>query len=163
MGPAGVTIVIVREDLIGSCPADAPVYLDYKIHAEKGSMYNTPPTYSIYILGLVLKWVKEQGGLEAMKALNEKKAAVIYDFLDSSKMFKATVHGKDRSLMNIPFVTGNDELDAKFVAEAKKAGFINLKGHRTVGGMRASVYNAMPMEGCVKLVEFMKKFEEENS
>ena len=126
-------------------------------------MYNTPPTYSIYILGLVLKWVKEQGGLEAMKALNEKKAAVIYDFLDNSKMFKATVHGKDRSLMNIPFVTGNDELDAKFVAEAKKAGFINLKGHRTVGGMRASVYNAMPMEGCVKLVEFMKKFEEENS
>ena len=163
MGPAGLTVVIIREDLIGNAKDITPTMLNYKTHADNGSMYNTPPTYSIYILGLVLKWVKEQGGLEAMKALNEKKAAVIYDFLDSSKMFKATVHGKDRSLMNIPFVTGNDELDAKFVAEAKKAGFINLKGHRTVGGMRASVYNAMPMEGCVKLVEFMKKFEEENS
>ena len=163
MGPAGLTVVIIREDLIGNAKDITPTMLNYKTHADNGSMYNTPPTYSIYILGLVLKWVKEQGGLEAMKALNEKKAAVIYDFLDNSKMFKATVHGKDRSLMNIPFVTGNDELDAKFVAEAKKAGFINLKGHRTVGGMRASVYNAMPMEGCVKLVEFMKKFEEENS
>lgn len=163
MGPAGLTVVIIREDMIGNAKDITPTMLNYQIHADNGSMYNTPPTYSIYILKLVLEWVKEMGGLEAMKAHNEKKAAVIYDFLDSSKMFKATVNGKDRSLMNIPFVTGNDELDAKFVSEAKKAGFINLKGHRSVGGMRASVYNAMPLEGCEKLVEFMKKFEAENA
>ena len=163
MGPAGLTVVIIREDMIGHARDITPTMLNYQIHADNGSMYNTPPTYSIYILKLVLEWVKEMGGLEAMKAHNEKKAAVIYDFLDSSKMFKATVRGKDRSLMNIPFVTGNEELDAKFVAEAKKAGFINIKGHRSVGGMRASVYNAMPIEGCEKLVAFMKKFEEENS
>lgn len=162
MGPAGLTVVIIREDLIGNAMDICPTMLNYQIHADNGSMYNTPPTYSIYILKLVLEWIKQMGGLEAMKIHNEKKAGLIYDFLDRSSMFRATVQGKDRSLMNIPFVTGNDELDAKFVAEAKKAGFINLKGHRSVGGMRASVYNAMPVEGCEKLVEFMKKFEAEN-
>lgn len=162
MGPAGLTVVIVREDMIGNAKDITPTMLNYQIHADNGSMYNTPPTYSIYILKLVLEWVKEQGGLEAMKKINEKKAAVIYDFLDSSNMFSATVQGDARSLMNIPFVTGNEELDAKFVSEAKKAGFINLKGHRSVGGMRASVYNAMPLDGCEKLVEFMKSFEKEN-
>lgn len=162
MGPAGLTVVIVREDMIGNARDITPTMLNYKTHADNGSMYNTPPTYSIYILKLVLEWVKEQGGLEAMKKLNEKKAAVIYDFLNNSKMFSATVQGEARSLMNIPFVTGNEELDAKFVSEAKKAGFINLKGHRSVGGMRASVYNAMPLEGCERLVEFMKDFERGN-
>lgn len=162
MGPAGLTVVIIREDLIGNAQESTPTMFNYEIHAKNGSMYNTPPTYGIYVLKLVLEWVKEMGGLTAMKEHNVKKAKVIYDFLDSSSMFKATVQGKDRSLMNIPFVTGNEELDAKFVAEAKKAGFINLKGHRSVGGMRASVYNAMPYEGCVALVEFMKKFEAEN-
>jgi phosphoserine aminotransferase len=162
MGPAGLTVVIIREDLLGKARDITPTMFNYQIHADNGSMYNTPPTYGIYILGLVLQWVKSKGGLAAMKELNEKKAAVIYDFLDSSKMFKATVAGKDRSLMNIPFVTGNDDLDAKFVKEAKAQGFINLKGHRSVGGMRASVYNAMPIEGCEKLVEFMKAFEAAN-
>lgn len=162
MGPAGLTVVIIREDLIGNAKADCPTMFDYKIHADNGSMYNTPPTYGIYILKLVLDWIEEMGGLTAMKAHNDKKAAIIYDFLDSSKMFKATVSGKDRSIMNIPFVTGNDELDAKFVSEAKKAGFINIKGHRSVGGMRASVYNAMPIEGVEKLVAFMKDFEANN-
>jgi phosphoserine aminotransferase len=162
MGPAGLTVVIIRDDLLGKARDITPTMFNYQIHADNGSMYNTPPTYGIYILGLVLEWVKNKGGLAAMKELNEKKAAVIYDFLDSSKMFKATVAGKDRSLMNIPFVTGNDDLDAKFVKEAKAQGFINLKGHRSVGGMRASVYNAMPLEGCVKLVEFMKAFEAAN-
>jgi phosphoserine aminotransferase len=162
MGPAGLTVVIIREDLIGKARDITPTMFDYKIHAENGSMYNTPPTYGIYILGLVLDWIKSKGGLSAMKTHNERKAAVIYDFLDSSKLFKATVAGKDRSLMNIPFVTGNDDLDAKFVKEAKAKGFINLKGHRSVGGMRASVYNAMPIEGCEKLVEFMKEFEANN-
>ena len=163
MGPAGLTVVIIREDLIGNARDICPTMFNYQIHAENGSMYNTPPTYGIYILGLVLDWIKEMGGLEAMKARNEKKAAMLYDFLDSSKIFKATVSGKDRSIMNVPFITGNEELDAKFVSEAKKAGFINLKGHRTVGGMRASIYNAMPVEGVEKLVEFMKKFEAENA
>lgn len=163
MGPAGLTVVIIREDFIGNAAEQTPTMFNYKIHADNGSMYNTPPTYGIYILKLVLEWVKETGGLTAMKKHNEKKAAVIYDFLDSSRLFKPTVHGKDRSLMNIPFVTGNDELDAKFVAEAKKAGFINLKGHRSVGGMRASIYNAMPLEGCEKLVAFMKEFEQANA
>ncbi|MGN0621207.1 MAG: 3-phosphoserine/phosphohydroxythreonine transaminase [Porcipelethomonas sp.] len=162
MGPAGLTVVIIREDLIGHARDITPTMFNYQIHADNGSMYNTPPTYGIYILKLVLEWVKSKGGLSAMKEYNEKKAAVIYDYLDSSKLFNATVQGKDRSLMNVPFVTGNDELDAKFVAEAKKAGFINIKGHRSVGGMRASIYNAMPIEGVQKLVEFMKKFEAEN-
>lgn len=136
--------------------------LDYKTHADNGSMYNTPPTYGIYVLKLVLEWIKEQGGVKALQEINEKKAKILYDYLDSSKMFKGTVVPEDRSLMNAPFVTGNEELDAKFVAEAKAAGFVNLKGHRTVGGMRASIYNAMPVEGVEKLVEFMKKFESEN-
>jgi phosphoserine aminotransferase len=162
MGPAGLTVVIIREDLIGKARDITPTMFNYQIHADNGSMYNTPPTYGIYILGLVLDWIKSKGGLSAMKEYNERKAAVIYDFLDSSKMFKATVAGKDRSLMNIPFVTGNDDLDAKFVKEAKAKGFINLKGHRSVGGMRASVYNAMPIEGCEALVAFMKEFEANN-
>ncbi len=165
MGPAGLTVVIIREDLVREFPEDSkvPTMLQYKTHVDNGSMFNTPPTYAIYILRLVLEWIKGKGGLQAMKELNEKKAKIIYDFLDGSKMFNATVQGEDRSLMNIPFVTGNDELDAKFVAEAKKNGLVNIKGHRSVGGMRASVYNAMPIEGCEALVSFMKKFEEENS
>ncbi|MBR3680155.1 MAG: 3-phosphoserine/phosphohydroxythreonine transaminase [Oscillospiraceae bacterium] len=165
VGPAGVVIAIIREDLIPETPyvENTPTMLSWKIQADNGSMYNTPPCYGIYICGKVFKWLKKMGGLEAMKALNEKKAAILYDFLDSSKMFKGTVRKEDRSLMNVPFITGNDELDAKFVAEAKKAGFENLKGHRSVGGMRASIYNAMPIEGVEKLVAFMKKFEEENA
>ena len=163
MGPAGLTVVIIREDLIGNARETTPTMFNYQIHADNGSMYNTPPTYGIYILKLVLEWLKNKGGLSAMKEYNEKKAAVLYDFLDSSALFNATVQGKDRSLMNVPFVTGNEELDAKFVSEANKAGFINLKGHRSVGGMRASIYNAMSMEGVEKLVAFMKKFEAENA
>lgn len=162
MGPAGLTVVIIREDLIGSAMEMTPTMFNYKIHADNGSMYNTPPTYGIYILGLVLDWIKEMGGLTEMEKRNKRKAELLYSFLDSSKLFKATVQGKDRSLMNVPFVTGNEELDAKFVSEAKKAGLINIKGHRTVGGMRASIYNAMPYEGVEKLVEFMRKFEAEN-
>ena len=133
MGPAGLTVVIIREDLIGNAKDFTPTMFNYKTHSDNGSMFNTPPTYGIYILKLVLDWIKSNGGLVAMKAHNEAKAALIYDFLDSSKMFSATVEGKDRSIMNVPFVTGNDELDAKFVAEAKKQGFINIKGHRSVG------------------------------
>ena len=162
VAPAGLTIVIIREDLIGSAMPITPVMLDYKIHAENGSMYNTPPCYTIYIAGLVFKWLKELGGLEVMAERNEKKAKILYDFLDSSKLFRGTVTPEDRSLMNVPFVTGNEELDAKFVKEATAAGFVNLKGHRTVGGMRASIYNAMPIEGVEALVEFMKRFEKEN-
>ena len=139
-----------------------PTMLKYKTQADNDSLYNTPPCYGIYICGKVFKWVKSLGGLEAMKERNEKKAAILYDFLDSSELFKGTVVKEDRSLMNVPFVTGDADLDAKFVKEATAAGFVNLKGHRTVGGMRASIYNAMPMEGVEKLVEFMKKFEEEN-
>lgn len=163
VAPAGVTIVIIRKDLIGNAMDITPTMLNYATHSENASMFNTPPCYTIYIAGLVFKWIKEFGGLEAMKKHNEKKAAILYNFLDSSKLFKGTVVPEDRSLMNVPFVTGNEELDAKFVAEAKKAGFVNLKGHRSVGGMRASIYNAMPIEGVEKLVEFMKKFEEENA
>ena len=163
MGPAGLTVVIIREDLIGNAMEMTPTMFNYKIHADNGSMYNTPPTYGIYILGLVLDWIKEMGGLTEMEKRNKRKAELLYSFLDSSKLFKATVQGKDRSLMNIPFVTGNEELDAKFVSEAKKAGLINIKGHRTVGGMRASIYNAMPVDGVKKLIEFMKKFERENA
>lgn len=162
MGPAGLTVVIIREDLIGNAKDITPTMFNYKTHADNGSMYNTPPTYGIYILGLVLDWVAAKGGLEAMAKINKEKAALLYDFLDNSKLFKATVQGKDRSLMNVPFVTGNEELDAKFVSEAKKAGLINIKGHRSVGGMRASIYNAMPIEGVKALVEFMRKFEAEN-
>ena len=162
LGPAGVTLVIIREDLIGDCMDITPTMFNYEIHAKNDSLYNTPPTYGIYVLKLVLEWIKEQGGIAAIQAINEKKAALLYDFLDSSEMFSGTVVKEDRSLMNIPFVTGNDELDAKFVKEAKEAGFVNLKGHRSVGGMRASIYNAMPLEGVEKLVDFMKKFEAEN-
>ena len=163
IGPAGVVIVIIREDLITEDVLEGtPTMLQYKIHAENDSMYNTPPAYGIYICGKVFKWLKKQGGLEAIKIHNEEKAAILYDFLDQSKLFKGTVEKKDRSLMNVPFITGNEELDSKFVKEAKEAGFENLKGHRSVGGMRASIYNAMPKEGVIKLVEFMKKFEEEN-
>ena len=163
IGPAGVVIVIIREDLITEDVLEGtPTMLQYKIHADAESLYNTPPAYGIYMCGKVFKWLKKQGGLSAMKEYNEKKAKVLYDFLDESKLFKGTVRKEDRSLMNVPFVTGSDELDAKFVKEAKEAGFENLKGHRSVGGMRASIYNAMPIEGVEKLVEFMKKFEEEN-
>ena len=164
VGPAGVVIAIIREDLIPEKPyvENTPTMLQYKTHADNNSLYNTPPCYGIYICGKVFKWIKKMGGLEAMKAHNEKKAAILYDFLDQSKLFKGTVEKKDRSLMNVPFVTGDADLDAKFVKEAKAAGFENLKGHRTVGGMRASIYNAMPIEGVEKLVEFMKKFEAEN-
>lgn len=162
LGPAGVTLVIVREDLIGDAMDITPTMFNYQIHADNDSLYNTPPTYGIYVMKLVLEWIKEQGGVAAVQKVNEKKAKILYDYLDSSKLFKGTVVAEDRSLMNIPFVTGNEELDKKFVAEAKKAGFVNLKGHRTVGGMRASIYNAMPVEGVEKLVEFMKKFEAEN-
>ena len=163
LAPAGVTIVIVRKDLLGNAMDITPTMLNYVTHSENGSMFNTPPTYTIYMAGLVLKWIKKMGGLTDMKELNEKKAAILYNFLDNSKMFRGTVVPEDRSLMNVPFVTGNEELDKKFVAEAKAAGFINLKGHRSVGGMRASIYNAMPIEGVEKLVAFMAKFEEENS
>lgn len=164
VGPAGVVIAIIREDLIPETPyvENTPTMLQYKTQADNNSLYNTPPCYGIYICGKVFKWIKKMGGLEGMKALNEKKAAVLYDYLDQSKLFKGTVEKKDRSLMNVPFVTGDADLDAKFVKEAKAAGFENLKGHRTVGGMRASIYNAMPIEGVEKLVEFMKKFEAEN-
>ena len=163
VGPAGVVIVIIREDLITEdVLPGTPTMLRYKIHADAGSLYNTPPAYGIYICGKVFKWLKKQGGLAAMKERNEKKAKILYDYLDESKLFKGTVVPKDRSLMNVPFVTGDKDLDAKFVKEAKKAGFENLKGHRSVGGMRASIYNAMPIEGVEKLVEFMKAFEKEN-
>ena len=163
IGPAGVVIVIIREDLISDDVLEGtPTMLKYKTHADAGSLYNTPPAYGIYICGKVFKWLKKQGGLEAMKERNEKKAKLLYDYLDESRLFKGTVEKKDRSLMNVPFVTGDKELDAKFVKEAKEAGLENLKGHRTVGGMRASIYNAMPYEGVEALVTFMKKFEEAN-
>ncbi|MDO4730856.1 MAG: 3-phosphoserine/phosphohydroxythreonine transaminase [Clostridia bacterium] len=163
MAPAGVTVVIVRKDLIGNAFDFTPTMLNYKTHSDNGSMFNTPPCYCIYMCGLVLEWIKENfGGLEEMKKYNEEKANILYDYLDNSKMFKGTVRKDSRSLMNIPFVTGDSDLDAKFVAEATKNGFVNLKGHRSVGGMRASVYNAMPIEGVKKLVEFMKEFEKNN-
>ncbi len=164
IGPAGVVIVIIREDLITEdVLPGTPTMCNYKIQSDAASLYNTPPCYGIYICGKVFKWIKKQGGLAAMKEYNEKKAKILYDFLDESKLFKGTVEKKDRSLMNVPFVTGDKDLDAKFVKEASAAGFENLKGHRSVGGMRASIYNAMPIEGVEKLVAFMKKFEEENA
>ena len=163
IGPAGVVIAVIREDLIREDVLPGThTMLRYKTHADNGSMYNTPPAYGIYICGKVFKWLLDMGGLEVMGQINEKKAAVLYDFLDSSTLFRGTVVKQDRSLMNVPFVTGSTELDAKFVAEAAEAGFVNLKGHRTVGGMRASIYNAMPIEGVEKLVRFMEKFEKEN-
>lgn len=163
IGPAGMVISIIRDDLItDDVLPGTPTMMKFKTHADAGSLYNTPNCYCIYMCGKVFKWLKKMGGLEAMKAFNEKKAAILYDFLDQSKMFKGTVRKEDRSLMNVPFVTGDKELDAKFVKAAEEAGFVNLKGHRSVGGMRASIYNAMPLEGVERLVEFMKKFEEEN-
>ncbi|MDY3796569.1 MAG: 3-phosphoserine/phosphohydroxythreonine transaminase [Agathobacter sp.] len=164
IGPAGVVIAIVREDLItDDVLPGTPTMLKWKTQADNDSLYNTPPCYGIYICGKVFKWLKKMGGLAVMKERNEEKAKILYDFLDESKMFKGTVEKADRSLMNVPFVTGDEELDAKFVKEATEAGFVNLKGHRTVGGMRASIYNAMPKEGVEKLVEFMKEFEAKNS
>ena len=163
VGPAGVTIVVIRDDLIREdVLPGTPTMLRYKTHADAKSLYNTPPCYNIYICGLVFKWLKEMGGLSVMKERNEQKAKILYDYLDQSAMFRGTVAPKDHSLMNIPFITGDADLDAKFIAEASAAGFKNLKGHRTVGGMRASLYNAMPQEGVVKLVEFMDAFEKNN-
>lgn len=162
LGPAGVTIVIIREDLLGNCLDITPTMFNYQIHVDNGSMYNTPPTYGIYIMKLVLEWIKEHGGVSEIQKINERKAKILYDFLDSSKMFRGTVVKEDRSLMNVPFVTDSEELNAKFIKEATAKGFVNLKGHRTVGGMRASIYNAMPVEGVIKLVEFMREFEENN-
>lgn len=164
MAPAGVTIVIIRDNLIGNAMDITPTMFNYKTHADNGSMFNTPPCYTIYIAKLVLEWVKNEiGGLEAMKERNEKKAKLLYDFLDNSKLFKGTVVPEDRSLMNVPFVTGNADLDALFVKEASARGFENIKGHRSVGGMRASIYNAMPYEGVDALVKFMAEFEKANS
>lgn len=162
MGPAGVTVVIVREDLLGNAMEMTPTMLNYQTHADNGSMFNTPPTYAIYIVKMVCEWVKAIGGVKAMQERNQTKAKILYDFLDSSKMFRGTVVPEDRSLMNVPFVTDSDELNAKFIKEAKEKGFINLKGHRTVGGMRASIYNAMPIEGVEALVKFMQEFEAKN-
>ena len=163
VGPAGTVIVIIREDLITEDVLEGtPTMLRYKIHADAKSLYNTPPTYGIYMCGKVFKWLKAKGGLEEMKKINEEKAKILYDFLDESKLFKGTVVKKDRSIMNVPFITGNEELDALFVKESKAAGLENLKGHRTVGGMRASIYNAMPKAGVEKLVEFMPDFEKKH-
>lgn len=163
VGPAGVTIVVIREDLITEdVLPGTPTMLKYKTHADNDSLYNTPPAYNIYVCGLVFKWLKKLGGLTEMKKINEEKAKVLYDYLDASKLFKGTVEKEYRSLMNVPFVTESDELNKKFVSEAEAEGFVNLKGHRSVGGMRASIYNAMPIEGVKKLVEFMDKFEKEN-
>lgn len=162
LGPAGVCLVIIRDDLVGKAADSTPTMMNYLTHVENGSMFNTPPTYGIYIMGLVFQWLKKNGGIAAMEKKNKEKAAVLYDYLDSSALFKATVAKKDRSLMNIPFVTGNDEIDAAFIKAATAAGLVNLKGHRSVGGMRASIYNAMPVEGVQKLVDFMKEFEANN-
>ena len=163
IGPAGMVISIIRDDLItDDVLPGTPTMMKFKTHADAGSLYNTPNCYCIYMCGKVFKWLKKMGGLEVMKQRNEEKAKLLYDFLDQSKLFKGTVVPEDRSLMNVPFITGNADLDAKFVKESKEAGLENLKGHRTVGGMRASIYNAMPKEGVEALVAFMKKFEEEN-
>ena len=163
MGPAGVTVVMIREDLIGHAMDITPTMFNYQIHADNGSMFNTPPCYAIYMLKLVLEWLKNDiGGLENMQAINEKKAALLYGFLDQSKLFHGTVVPEDRSLMNVPFVTGDADVDAAFVKAATEAGFVNIKGHRSVGGMRASIYNAMPVEGVEKLVAFMQEFEKQH-
>ena len=163
IGPAGVTIVIIREDLIGFAPESTPSMMDYKIMADNDSMYNTPPTYGIYIAGLTFQWIKRQGGVKALYEKNVKKAQMLYDYIDSSKLYTAPVAKEDRSLMNVVFVTGDEAMDKKFVAEAKAQGLVNLGGHRSIGGMRASIYNAMPIEGVEALIDFMKKFEEENT
>ena len=163
MGPAGMTLVIVREDLASGAREGTPVMLDYRVQVENGSMYNTPPTYSIYVAGLVYEWLLETGGLEERKRINIQKAAILYDYLDSSKLFRPTADKEVRSLMNVCFVTGDPEKDKAFCSAAAKAGFVNLKGHRSVGGMRASIYNAMPVEGVEKLVDFMRGYEKENA
>jgi phosphoserine aminotransferase len=163
LGPAGVTTVIIRDDLIGFAADTVPTMLNYKTHADEKSLYNTPPCYSIYILGLVLKWIKSLGGVAAIEKINKEKADLLYDYIDQSKMFRNPVAKEDRSIMNVVFVTGKDDLNDKFVKEAAKEGLVELKGHRSVGGMRASIYNAMPVEGVRKLVDFMKKFESANS
>ena len=163
IAPAGVTVVIVREDLIGKALPVTPTMLNYKIHADGKSLYNTPPCYCVYIAKLVFEWIKAQGGVAAVQKINEQKAAMLYDVLDNSKMFKGTVAPQDRSLMNVPFTSPGEDLDKRFIKEATAAGFVNLKGHRSVGGMRASIYNAMPVEGVKKLVDFMKKFEANNA
>lgn len=162
IGPSGVTVVIIRDDLIVEPDALVPTMLSYKTHADSDSLYNTPPTYGIYIAKLIFEWLKEKGGVPAMQKINEEKASILYNFLDESSLFSGTVNKKDRSLMNIPFITGNEDLDKKFVKEAEAKGLVNLKGHRSVGGMRASIYNPMPVEGVKALVEVMKKFEVEN-
>lgn len=162
MAPAGLTVAIVREDLIGNALDITPTMLNYQTHSDNGSMFNTPPTFAIYMCSLVCEWLDNLGGISEIQKINEYKAGLLYDFLDNSKMFKGTVAKEDRSLMNVPFVTEDDELNAKFIKEAKENGLVNLKGHRSVGGMRASIYNAMPVDGVKKLVEFMKKFEMEN-
>ena len=161
-GPAGVQIVIVREDLIPDDLPGVPTMLRFKTHADSGSLYNTPPSYGIYVCGLVFKWIKELGGLEVMKERNEAKAKLLYDYLDASDLFSSTVNPKDRSIMNVPFITGDEDLDKKFIAEATAAGLANIKGHRSVGGMRASIYNAMPKAGVEALVAFMAEFEKNN-
>ena len=159
MGPAGLTVAIIREDLIGNPLDITPTMFNYETHSKNGSMFNTPPTYSIYIMKLVLEWLKGIGGIPAIQKVNEEKAKILYDFLDSSSLFKGTVVKEDRSIMNVPFITGDDELNAEFIKTASSKGFVNLKGHRSVGGMRASIYNAMPTEGVIALVELMKDFE----
>lgn len=163
IGPAGLTVVIIRDDLIGNAREGTPTMLDYKTHADNGSMYNTPPTYAIYMCKLVLEWIKSSGGLLAMAEHNKKKAAILYDYLDNSKLFRGTVEKDSRSLMNVPFITGDTELDKKFIETCQERGLINLKGHRSVGGMRASIYNAMPIAGVEKLVDVMREFEAENA
>ncbi len=162
IAPAGVTIVIVRKDLLGKALPSCPTMLNYAIHAKNDSLYNTPPCFSIYISMLVFRWLKKLGGVKAIQEINEYKAGLLYDFIDNSSLYTNSVNVKDRSIMNVPFVTGSEELDAKFVKEATANGFVSLKGHRLVGGMRASIYNAMPVEGVKALIEFMKKFEMEN-
>jgi phosphoserine aminotransferase len=162
MGPAGVTVVIIRKDLLGKALEITPTMFNYKIHADESSLYNTPPAYGVYICKLVFEWVKGIGGVKALQKINEEKAQILYDYLDESKMFRGTVMKKDRSLMNIPFISSSAELDTQFIKEATQNGFVELKGHRSVGGMRACIYNAMPTEGVVRLVAFMKKFEAEN-
>ena len=161
-GPAGVTVVIIREDLIGKADKNIPTMLDYTTHSESGSMFNTPPTYNIYMCGLVLEWIVKQGGVKEIYKRNQLKAKILYDYLDSSWLFKGTAEKNSRSIMNVPFVTEDDAINSKFIKEAESAGFINIKGHKSVGGMRASIYNAMPVEGVEALVTFMKKFEMEN-
>ena len=162
IGPAGLTIVIIRDDLVGHAMDITPTMLDYSTHVENKSLFNTPPTYCVYMAKLMFEWIKDLGGITAIEEINKKKAGMLYDYLEKSEMFKATVAPEDRSIMNIPFVTGSDELDAKFIKEATQAGLVTLKGHRSVGGMRASIYNSMPVEGVAKLIQFMEKFEKEN-